>query len=222
MNLGNKVTIMNTINSVNTVNIITRTWTRGISIESDIAIDIWDSGSYKYERWPDGDVCWKVISREVTPTGFSEVLQKMPEWFSPGEVLHWTRVPLLLQGPSQYQLGQWSVSVENQPQAQTQAKPLPQAQAQAKPLPQAQAKPQLQNSEKTGAREGRLQGPQGHRLREGHKGVGVREQALQMKSKELQEKQHQQPVRVLPRVQIKPQTPQGHQQKPLACLINQK
>jgi hypothetical protein len=221
MNLGNKVTIMNTINSVN---IITRTWTRGISIESDIAIDIWDSGSYKYERWPDGDVCWKVISRELTPTGFSEVLQKMPEWFSPGEVLDWIRVPLLIQGPSQYQLGQWSVSVENQVKPQAQAKPLAQAKPrdQAKPLPQAQAKPQLQNSEKMGAREGRLQGLQGHRQREGHKGVGVREPALQMKSKELQEKQHQQPVRVLPRVQVKPQTPQGHQQKSLACLINQK
>jgi hypothetical protein len=32
----------------------------------NIAIDIWDSGSHIYERWPDGDVCWKVISREIT------------------------------------------------------------------------------------------------------------------------------------------------------------
>jgi hypothetical protein len=212
MNSGNEITIVSTS--------IKRTWTRGISIESDIAIDIWDSGSHKYERWPDGDVCWKVISREITPTGFSEILQKMPEWFAPGEVLHWAQVPLLFQDPLQYQLGQWNVVVENQPQGQAQA------QAKLLPLPQTQVKPQVQakpqNSGKMGARGGRLQGPQGHRQREGQRGVGVREPALQMTSKELQEKQPQQRVRVLPRVRVKLQTPQGHLQKPLPHLINQK
>ncbi len=132
---------------------IKRTWAREqISNESDLAVDIWDSGSHKYERWPDGDVCWKIVSRELTSTGFSEVLQRMPEWFAPGEVLHWARVPLLLQGPSQYQLGQWSVTVENQ--------------AMLLPL----------HSEKMAAKEGTLQEPQEHRRYEGHQHVKARVQ----------------------------------------------
>jgi hypothetical protein len=66
----------------------------------------------------------------------------MPEWFSPGEVLHWEQVPLLIQTPLHYQLGQWNVTVEEQPEAQAQAKLPLQLQGQAK-LP-AQVKLQVQ------------------------------------------------------------------------------
>jgi hypothetical protein len=216
---------MNTVNDN-----IKRTWTKGISIESNITIDIWDSGSYKYERWPDGDVCWKVISRELTPTGFSEVLKKMPEWFSPGQVLHWAQVPLLLQGSSQFQLGQWSVAVETQVQAQAEVKPQPQAevkpqpQAQVKPqaLPQAQGRPQaqakpLQGSEKMVAKGGRKQGQEGHMRREAQGGVVVR--GIPLKRSPLREPEPQMKVQIQPQ---KLQQLQGHPQKPLPRLINQK
>jgi hypothetical protein len=202
------------MNAVNTY--IKRTWTRGISIESEIAIDIWDSGSHKYERWPDGDVCWKVVSRELTSTGFSEVLEKMPEWFSPGQVLHWARVPLLLQGPSQYQLGQWSVAVESQLQAQV--KPLPQAQV--KPLPQAQVKPLLQaqaSSEKMGARGGRMQGPKGRMRHAGKEGVAVR--GTHLRGSPLREPEQRVKVQIQPQ---KLQQLQGHPPKLLPRPINQK
>jgi hypothetical protein len=206
---------MNTVNDN-----IKRTWTKGISNESDISIDIWDSGSYKYERWPDGDVCWKVISRELTPTGFSEILEKMPEWFSPGQVLHWAQVPLLLQGPSQFQLGQWSVAVENQIQAQAEAKPQaqgrPQAQAKPQGRPQPQVKP-LQGSEKMVAKGGRKQGQEGHMRREAQ--VGVASRGIPLKRSPLREPEPQMKVQIQPQ---KLQQLQGHPQKPLPRLINQK
>ena len=152
---------------------IKRTWVRQqISNESDLTVDSWDSGSHKYERWPDGDVCWKVISRELTPTGFSEVLQRMPEWFAPGEVLHWAQVPLLLQGPSQYQLGQWSVAVENQ----------------VKLLPL--------HSEKMAAKEGMLQEPRGHMRREGHPRVKAQVQPKINQLKRLGEKRAEQRMKL--------------------------
>ena len=114
VNIMNKVNTMNEVNIMNKVsevNTIKRIWTKGISVESDISIDIWDSGSHIYERWPDGDVCWKVISRELVESGYSEVLQKMPEWFSPGQVLHRKHLPLILEP---LQLGQWKLKVSEQ------------------------------------------------------------------------------------------------------------
>jgi len=111
VNTMNEVNIMNKVNTMNEVNIIKRIWTKGISVESDISIDIWDSGSHIYERWPDGDVCWKVISRELVESGYSEVLQKMPEWFSPGQVLHRKQLALIREP---LQRGQWKLKVSEQ------------------------------------------------------------------------------------------------------------
>jgi len=163
------------------MNQVKRTWTpilslttNQISNENEITIDIWDSGSYIYERWPDGDVCWKVISRELAAdaNGFTEIIQKMPEWFSPGQVLHWARVPLNFGGPSQYQFGQWNVVVDQE---------YLQQRVQAQPLLQAQPLVKMNNMT---YREGKSQGTQRHR------GVGVKGPVKSQVSQVSQVSQH--------------------------------
>ena len=97
--------------------IIKRSWSKNSQIfEHTDILDIWDSGSHIYERWPNGDeIYWKVISRELTDTGFTEFLEKMPQWKMPGEVLRRERVPLLEVSPSQYLFGSWSVEQSFKP-----------------------------------------------------------------------------------------------------------
>ena len=90
---------------------IKRTWLKQSQVSDyNDTIDIWDSGSHIYERWPDGtEYYWKVLSRELTTTGFTEVLQKMRPWDVPGQVLHQEQVPLLIQSLSEYQVGGWMI-----------------------------------------------------------------------------------------------------------------
>ncbi|NDB83646.1 MAG: hypothetical protein EB127_13120 [Alphaproteobacteria bacterium] len=73
-------------------------------------VDIWDCGSHRYERWPDGvEYFWKIISRDLIPGGFSETLEKMPEWLMPGQVLYQQAVPLYVSSNEEFHLGEWSV-----------------------------------------------------------------------------------------------------------------
>ena len=73
-------------------------------------VDTWDCGSHRYERWPDGvEYFWKIISRDLIPGGFSETLEKMPEWLMPGQVLYQQAVPLYLSSSEEFHLGEWSV-----------------------------------------------------------------------------------------------------------------
>lgn len=82
--------------------LVKRIWKKNnISTSFNNVIDIWDSGSHIYERWPSGDIYWKIVSREITEDGFSEILKRMPEWDSPGPVLHLQQIPILVQGPLQ-------------------------------------------------------------------------------------------------------------------------
>ena len=79
--------------------LVKRIWKKNnISTSFNNVIDIWDSGSHIYERWPSGDIYWKIVSREITEDGFSEILKRMPEWDSPGPVLHLQQIPILVQG----------------------------------------------------------------------------------------------------------------------------
>ena len=104
-------------------NSIKRTWSKSQVSEYTDVLDIWDSGSHRYERWPDGtEVYWKVISRDLLDQGFVEVLQKMPPWKMPGQVIHQEQMPLQihssqrLQGqqhlPTLFQVGGWRIEQE--------------------------------------------------------------------------------------------------------------
>ena len=91
--------------------IVKRTWSKNsqISEHNDI-LDIWDTGSHIFERWPNGDeFYWKVVSREETQTGFIEILEQEPMWKTPAQVLRREQMPLIKHSASQFQLGAWSV-----------------------------------------------------------------------------------------------------------------
>jgi hypothetical protein len=73
-------------------------------------VDIWDSGSHRYERWPDGqEFYWEIISRDQNPHGFSEILRKKPRWQAPGAVMYQDKIPLCISSDSEFQMGAWSV-----------------------------------------------------------------------------------------------------------------
>ena len=94
--------------------IVKRSWSKKsqISEHTDI-LDIWDTGSHIYERWPNGNECyWKVISRDLSDTGFTERLEKMPQWKMPGQVIRREQIPLLQVSDSHFELGGWSVEQE--------------------------------------------------------------------------------------------------------------
>ena len=79
-------------------------------ITHTVLLDIWDCGSHRYERWPDGtEHFWKIISRDLIPGGFSETLEKMPEWLMPGLALHQEQIPLYKSSDEEFHLGPWAV-----------------------------------------------------------------------------------------------------------------
>jgi hypothetical protein len=91
--------------------LVKRSWSKNsqISEHNDI-LDIWDTGSHMYERWPNGnEMYWRVVSRDLTETGFTELLEKMPLWQMPAQVLRREQIPLQQLSASQFQVGQWSV-----------------------------------------------------------------------------------------------------------------
>jgi len=94
--------------------LIKRTWSKKsqISEHTDV-LDIWDSGSHIFERWPDGtEYYWNVVSRNLSENGFTEMLKQMPRWQMPGEILRREQIPLLQVSPSQFQMGAWNVEQE--------------------------------------------------------------------------------------------------------------
>ena len=79
-------------------------------IGNNTVLEIGDCGSHRYERWADGtEYFWKILSRDLIPGGFSETLEKMPEWIMPGRVLHQEALPLYLSSNEEFHLGEWSV-----------------------------------------------------------------------------------------------------------------
>ena len=93
---------------------IKRIWTQKsqVSDHTDV-LDIWDSGSHRYERWPDGnEIYWRVISRDQTDQGFVEILQKMAPWQMPAQVIHQEQIPLLLLSSREFQAGGWRIEQE--------------------------------------------------------------------------------------------------------------
>jgi hypothetical protein len=94
--------------------IIKRIWSKKSQIsEHNELLDIWDTGSHIFERWPNGNEnYWKIILREETESGFIEMLEKMPMWQMPSQVLRREQVPLLQLSASHFQMGGWSVEQE--------------------------------------------------------------------------------------------------------------
>lgn len=96
---------------------VKRTWSKKsqISEHTDI-LDIWDTGSHIFERWPNGhEDYWKILSREETKDGFTEMLEKMPTWQMPAHVVHRAQIPLTQLSVSHFQMGSWSVEVSETP-----------------------------------------------------------------------------------------------------------
>lgn len=91
-------------------NIVKRTWSKSQVSEYTDVLDIWDSGSHRYERWPDGtEVYWKVISRDQVDQGFVEILQKMSAWKMPGQVIHQEQIPLRIHSSQGLQMQEQQV-----------------------------------------------------------------------------------------------------------------
>jgi len=75
-------------------------------------LDVWDGGSQKFERWPDGTECsWKIISRELDQSGngFTEILKQLPSWNTPSVVMNKEQIPLIIKKPGHFYLGNWSI-----------------------------------------------------------------------------------------------------------------
>lgn len=91
--------------------IVKRIWSKKSQMsEHTDMLDIWDSGSHIFERWPNGtEIYWKVISREMNELGFIEHLEQLPNWQTPGQVMRREQIPLQQSSPSQFTLGVWSV-----------------------------------------------------------------------------------------------------------------
>lgn len=125
--------------------VIKRSWSKKsqISEHTDV-LDIWDSGSHIFERWPDGrEYYWKVISRNLTENGFTETLRQMPQWQMPGQILRREQIPLLQVSPSQFQLGAWNVEQVTFDRLETsEDKPQQMNNRPSSQRPQAQAQPQ--------------------------------------------------------------------------------
>ena len=72
--------------------LVQRIWTRSdsnININNTDKIQVWDSGSTRYERITQyeqtsvSEVYWKVIERTLTESGFTETLLELPPHLTP-------------------------------------------------------------------------------------------------------------------------------------------
>jgi hypothetical protein len=91
---------------------IKRIWLKDSHISNlTESLDIWDSGSHLYERWPDGtEQYWKVIERKEVEGGVEEHLKKMPVWESPSQVLHLTQVQVLKHSENEFLVKGWKIT----------------------------------------------------------------------------------------------------------------
>jgi hypothetical protein len=65
--------------------LVQRIWTRSENKLQGVTntIQVWDSGSTRYERITDTDMFWKVIERTLTDSGFTETLSELPAHLTP-------------------------------------------------------------------------------------------------------------------------------------------
>ena len=68
--------------------LVQRIWTRldstlNINTSDSKTLQIWDSGSSRYERLSETEVFWKVIERDITDSGFTETLLELSLHLTP-------------------------------------------------------------------------------------------------------------------------------------------
>ena len=66
--------------------LVQRIWTRSenkMQAVTNTILQVWDSGSTRYERITDTEVFWKVIERSLTDSGFTEILSELPAHLTP-------------------------------------------------------------------------------------------------------------------------------------------
>jgi len=83
-------------------------------------LEIWDGGSRRYERWPDGtECCWEVVGKEFQENCLIEVLKELPSWDTPAVTMWHEKVPVFIpEGDKEFQIPGWSVTYLRIPEAQ--------------------------------------------------------------------------------------------------------
>ena len=92
--------------------LVQRQWKHDHSdLHTDTFLEIWDGGSRRYERWPDGtECCWEVVLRDYQNDSIhSELLLELPSWNTPADIMWYEKVPVhsLENG---FQIPGWSVT----------------------------------------------------------------------------------------------------------------
>jgi hypothetical protein len=83
-------------------------------------LEIWDGGSRRYERWPDGtECCWEVVRKEFQENCLTEVLKELPSWDTPAVTMWHETIPVFIpEGDKEFQIPGWSVTYLRIPEAQ--------------------------------------------------------------------------------------------------------
>lgn len=81
-------------------------------------LEIWDGGSRRYERWPDGtEYCWEVIGRDNLANGLIETLKELPSWDTPAVTMWHETIPVYIpEGNNEFQIPGWSVTYTQIPE----------------------------------------------------------------------------------------------------------
>jgi hypothetical protein len=72
-------------------------------------LSIWDAGDIRYERASNGqEHSWKVVDRQITDTGFIEVLEELQLYETPTNIVWKEVLPVILEKGG-FQIPEWSV-----------------------------------------------------------------------------------------------------------------
>lgn len=101
---------------------IQRCWVpNNVIFDTNDFLEVWDGGSKRYERWPDGtECCWEVIKVRAdtahTDMSFTEILRELPSWDTPAKSMWTERIPVL-SSEGRYQIPGWSITYSIVPDA---------------------------------------------------------------------------------------------------------
>lgn len=97
--------------------LVQRIWTRSdntVKIQSETKrIQVWDSGSTRYERTSDNEVHWKVIERSLTDSGFTETLLELPAHLTPTDFAWKEESPVRISDRGSFEIPGWKVESKN-------------------------------------------------------------------------------------------------------------
>ena len=97
--------------------LVQRIWTRSdntVKIQSETnRIQVWDSGSTRYERTSDNEVHWKVIERSLTDSGFTETLLELPAHLTPTDFAWKEESPVRILERGGFEIPGWRVESKN-------------------------------------------------------------------------------------------------------------